>query len=72
MSNNEHFIRSRSFSGWTHTLLVSRATASPRKRHPGSVRLTLRSTTFGEPRFACGSFSPEKENARESVEACAK
>src|SRR6202022_3234991 len=32
MSDNEHFIRSRSFSGWTHTLLVSRATASPRKR----------------------------------------
>ena len=29
MFDNEHFIRSRSFSGWTHTLLVSRATASP-------------------------------------------
>src|ERR1700732_5213976 len=38
LSANEHFIRARSFSGWTHTLLVSRATASPRKRHRGAVR----------------------------------
>jgi hypothetical protein len=30
LSANEHFIRSRSFSGWTHTLLVSRRAASPR------------------------------------------
>ena len=29
MFDNEHFTRSRSFSGWIHTLLVSRATASP-------------------------------------------
>ena len=34
MSDNEHFIRSRSFSGWTHTLLVSRSTASPREVTP--------------------------------------
>jgi hypothetical protein len=32
MFDNEHFILSRPFSGWTHTLLVSGATASPRKR----------------------------------------
>src|SRR5260370_28923920 len=41
MSANEHFIRSRSFSGWTHTLLVSRPTASPKKRHLGAVQLTF-------------------------------
>jgi hypothetical protein len=29
MFDNEHFIRTRSFSGWTHTLLVSRATKCP-------------------------------------------
>ena len=39
---------------------------------PSGVRLTLSSTTFGEPRFACETFSPEKGNARESAEACAK
>jgi hypothetical protein len=37
-----------------------------------AVRLTLSSTTFGEPRLACETFSPEKGNARESAEACAK
>jgi hypothetical protein len=29
LSANKHFMCSRSFSGWTHTLLVSPATASP-------------------------------------------
>jgi hypothetical protein len=32
----------------------------------------LTATTFGEPRLACESFSPEKGNARESAEACGK
>src|SRR6266481_473386 len=41
MSANEHFIRSRSFSGWTHTSLGSRPTASPKKRHLGAVQLTF-------------------------------
>jgi hypothetical protein len=36
-----------------------------------AVRLTLTSTTYGEPRFACETFSPEKGNARESTDACA-
>src|SRR5216683_975045 len=40
-SANEHFIRSRSFSGWTHTWLVSRPTASPKERHLGAVQLTF-------------------------------
>jgi hypothetical protein len=34
MFDNEHLIRSRSLSGWTHTLLISRATASPREVPP--------------------------------------
>jgi hypothetical protein len=41
MSDDKHFIRSRSFSGWTHTLLVWRPTASPKKRHVGAARLTF-------------------------------
>ena len=41
MFDNEHFIRSRSFSGWTHTLLVSRATASPWKRPLRSADLDV-------------------------------
>jgi hypothetical protein len=36
-----------------------------------AVRLTSTSTTYGEPRFACETFSPEKGNAHESADACA-
>jgi hypothetical protein len=71
MSDNEHFIRSRSFSGWTHTLLVSGATASPWKR-PRSGPADLEVDDLRRTSFCCETFSPEKGNARESAEACAK
>jgi hypothetical protein len=49
MFDNEHFIRSRSFSG-THTLLVSRATASP--RNDPAVR-PRRGKLWWPPKGAC-------------------
>src|SRR5260370_41555185 len=67
---NEHFIRSRSFSGWTHTSLVSRATASPKKRHVGAVQLTfdVDHNALEGPGFALGRLlSGERKCARGSV-----
>ena len=50
-----------SFSGYSQSLETTRA-----------VYLTLTSTPFGEPLFACETLSPERGNARESAEARAK
>ena len=56
MSDNEHFIRSRSFSGWTHTLLVSRATASPCEVPPLSGPADLDVDDLRRTSFAAASL----------------
>jgi hypothetical protein len=67
MFDNEHFIRSRSFSGWTHTLLVSRATASPREVPPFIGPADLDVDDLGD-----DGFLSEKGNARQCAKACTK
>ncbi len=71
MSDNEHLIHSPLLLR-VDTHIARFAGYSQSSETTPAVRLTLMSTTFGGPRFACETFSPEKGNARESAEACAK